>query len=128
MVIGFICGAWDLLHPGHLYTLHECKRYCDKLVVGLHVDPSKERKGKGKSVQTIFERWLQLRDCKWVDKIIPYESELDLLNILSMGDFDIRFLGEDYLTRKDITGKDIVPIKYIKRNHSYSSSELRNRL
>jgi len=127
--IGFIAGAWDLLHSGHLWTLAQCHNYCDYLVVGLHVDPSKQRKHKGKPIQTVFERWNQLLGCRWVDNIFPYETEEDLKNMLHVLAIDVRFLGEDYLKRQDeITGKDIVPIKYIKRGHTYSSSELRRRL
>ena len=127
--IGFIAGAWDLLHPGHLYTLQQCRANCDLLLVGLHVNPNSERKGKNKPVQTIWERWCQLQACQWVDSIIPYETDADLINMLKMIPINVRFLGEDYLKRQDeITGKDIVPIKYIKRGHTYSSSELRRRL
>ena len=123
MKIGFIASSWDLLHAGHLYTLAECKRNCDYLVVGLHVGGRKK-----KLVETVFERWMRLRACKFVDKIIPYETEEDLENMLYTSGADIRFLGEDYLNRKDITGKDILPIQYISRKHSWSSTALKERI
>ena len=123
MITGFICSTFDLLHPGHINALKDCKRRCDYLIVGLHV------KGRKKIlVETLFERWVRLNGCKYVDQIIPYETEEDLENILKTAGIDVRFLGEDYLTRKDITGKDIVPIVYIPRNHTWSSTGLRNRL
>ena len=125
---GFIAGAFDLLHPGHLYTLAECKKHCNILVVGIHVDPSLERKDKNKPVQTVFERYIQLASCRYVDEFVPYETEQDLLNILNTLKIDVRFLGSEYEHSDKITGKDIVPIKYIPRNHSHSSSELRKRL
>jgi len=126
---GVIFGAWDLLHAGHIFTLRDCKENCDHLTVCLQVDPSIQRDSKNRPVQTMFERWVQLMGCKYVDRIIPYEYEEDIINILTGMNFDVRFLGEDYKNSfKPITGKDIVPIVYLKRNHSYSSSELRERI
>jgi len=122
-MIGFIASSFDLLHPGHLYTLRECKLHCDFLIAGLHVGGRKK-----KLVETVFERWMRLNSCVDVDMVVPYETEDDLENILKTMHIDIRFLGEDYLDRKDITGKEIVPIIYIKRDHTWSSTDLRNRL
>jgi len=125
---GFTTGAWDLLHPGHLHLLCKCKSQCDHLIVGLHVDPSIERK-KNKPIQTVYERFIQLKACKYVDEIVPYETEQDLLNIFNTWKIDVRFLGSDYEKRKeDITGFNLVPIEYIPRSHSYSTSELRKRI
>lgn len=128
MTVGFIASAFDLLHPGHLHLFEECKKRCDFLIVALHIDPSIERKEKTKPIQTVYERFIQLRYTKYVDQIIPYETEQDLLNILHTWKIDVRFLGSDYQQRKDITGFDIVPIEYISRKHTYSSSELRERI
>ena len=128
---GIIAGAFDLLHPGHLYTFRVASEMCDGLTVALHVDPSIERKSKNKPVQTVFERYTQLRACKYVDQIIPYETENDLVNMLCLGGFDIRFVGSEYRDQGDyqkITGWNIVPIEYINRYHDYSSTELRKRL
>lgn len=124
---GFTCGAFDLLHPGHLYLLRECKRRCSYLVVGLHVDPSKERMGKNKPVQGVLDRYYQLMSTKYVDEVIPYETEKDLENILRIGFIDVRFVGSEYKGMK-FTGYDIVPVEYIPRNHTYSSSDLRKKL
>jgi glycerol-3-phosphate cytidylyltransferase len=122
-MIGFIASSFDLLHPGHLYTLKECKLRCDYLIVGLHVG------GRNKKlVETVFERWMRLAACEYVDTIIPYETEEDLENMLKVINIDVRFLGEEYKTRDDITGKDIVPVQYIPRQHSWSSTRLRNKL
>jgi len=125
---GFVCGSWDLLHAGHIILLSQCKLYCDDLVVGLHVNPQSEREGKNKPTQSIYERTLQLRGCKYVDKIIVYETEEELKTILRSSGIDIRFLGSDYDGTKDITAEDAVPIKYLERCHNYSSTELKERL
>lgn len=132
MFVGFTCSTFDLLHAGHIAMLRECKQHCDYLVVGLQVDPSKDRPEKNKPVQSVYERFLQLKGCTYVDEIIPYETEQDLINLLSIENFDIRFVGEEYKGAK-ITGEDIceernIQIYYNSRYHNYSSSELRRRL
>jgi glycerol-3-phosphate cytidylyltransferase len=134
MIRGIIFGAFDLLHPGHLFTLRECRRRCDYLTIGLQVDPSNERKDKNKPIETIFERYMQLKSCKFVDAIVPYETEQDVLNMLATLNIDIRFNGEDHANkefpsvRDELCGKLGIEIKYIARNHSWSSTELRNRI
>lgn len=129
MKTGFICGAFDLLHPGHLFTFKECKKYCDKLVVGLHVNPQSERPEKNKPIETVYERYCRLMSCKYVDEVIPYEDNRDLINLLHTAGLDVRFLGDDYkLKEYEIIGKDILPITYISRGHNWSSSNLRKRI
>lgn len=132
MITGFTCGAFDFLHPGHLYMLKECKNHCDYLIVGLHTNPNLDRKEKNVPLQSSYERYVQLRECKHVDAIIPYDYERDLINILATEEIDIRFVGEEYKDL-DITGIDIcrernIEIFYNKRLHNMSSSELRKRI
>jgi glycerol-3-phosphate cytidylyltransferase len=133
--IGFTCGAWDLFHPGHVLHLEEAKAHCQVLLVGLHVDPSIERPGfKNRPLQTVFERYIQLQGCRYIDQIIPYETNQDLLNILSSQHIDIRFLDEWYSkTPEKIVGKQAcllngIDLHYTRREHQYSSTELRNRI
>jgi glycerol-3-phosphate cytidylyltransferase len=126
-MIGFIASAFDFLHAGHLLSLREMKRHCDYLIVGLHVDPSKEHKDKNKPVESLLERQLRLRACKYVDEIIVYETERDLEIILANMYIDKRFLGSEY-KNKHITGENLVPITFIDRAHDYSSSGLRERI
>jgi len=126
--VGITFSAFDLLHPGHLEFLRLCKLNCDRLVVGLQVDPSKERpETKEKPVETVLERLTRLQACKYVDEVIVYETERDLLNILhTRTDVTVRFLGTDYLD-KDFTGKGIKEDWHIARDHDWSSSEYRAR-
>lgn len=131
-IIGFVCGAFDLFHAGHAILLEECAQYCDVLIVGLHTNPSTDRKEKNKPVQTMFERYLQLRCHKHVDQIIPYDTEKDLINLLSSIQIDIRFLGTDYIG-KSFTGQELcekkgIEVIYIDRYHDFSTSELRKRI
>ena len=126
---GIIFGAFDLLHPGHVYTLKECRKLCEWLIVGLHVDPSNERKTKNKPAESVFGRYIRLSGCRYVDQIIPYETSQDLVDMLEMVDVDVRFVGGDYLDHPErMVGGDIVPVKYVSREHNYSSSILRKSL
>ena len=128
--VGFAAGAWDLFHAGHVLFLREARKLCGKLVVGLHVNPASERKSKNKPVQTVYERYLQLNACQYVDSILPYETEAELIQILRTQRINFRFLGSDYagVNPEIITGYNITPIVFIDRNHSYSSSDLRLRV
>ena len=132
MRIGFTASAFDLLHAGHVLMLEEAKKHCDYLIVGLQADPSLDRPAKNTPVQTVVERYLQLRACKYVDEIIPYATEQDLEDILSGMHIDIRILGVEYRD-KDYTGRDIckkrdIEIIFNERDHRYSSSGLRKRV
>jgi glycerol-3-phosphate cytidylyltransferase len=112
--------------------LRECKEHCDYLICGLQVDPSLDRPTKNKPIQTIVERYTQLKAVSYVDEIIPYVTEEDLEDILSMYHIDVRILGEEYKD-KDFTGKDIcrkreIDIHFNKREHRFSTSGLRKRV
>jgi len=125
--IGFTCSAFDLLHTGHIAMLKEAKNQCDYLIVGLHTDPTIDRPQKNKPIQSTFERYLQLEGCKYVDQIIPYDTEKDLVDLLNIIKPHVRIVGEEYET-KEFTGKDLVPIYYNSRGHNFSSSSLRERI
>ena len=125
--VGFTCGAFDLLHAGHIVMLKEAKQNCDHLIVGLQTDPSIDRQEKNKPVQSVFERYVQLIAVKYVDEIIPYDTEQSLIDLLEATPIDLRFIGEDW-SEKYFTGKCSHEIYYTSRAHSFSSSELRQRL
>ena len=132
MKVGFTCSAFDLLHAGHIQMLREAKEQCDYLICGLQMDPSLDRKEKNSPIQTVVERYTQLKAVSYVDEIIPYLTESDLDDILSMYQIDVRILGEEY-REKDFTGKDIckkrgIQLYFNKRDHRFSSSDLRNRV
>ena len=130
--IGFTCSTFDLLHAGHVAMLREAKAQCDYLIVGLQVDPSIDRKEKNPPIQTIVERYTQLEAVKYVDEIIPYLHESDLEDILQMRQINVRILGEEY-REKEFTGRDIckqrdIDLYFNKRDHRFSSSDLRKRV
>tara|TARA_A100001035_G_scaffold279288_1_gene280267 strand:- start:526 stop:933 length:408 start_codon:yes stop_codon:yes gene_type:complete len=132
MKIGFTCSTFDLLHAGHVQMLREAKEQCDYLICGLQVDPSVDRKEKNSPVQTLVERYSQLHACRYVDEIVPYQTEKDLEDILQMFNIDVRILGEEY-REKNFTGKDIcqgknIDLYFNTRDHRFSTSDLRNRV
>lgn len=132
MKIGFTASTFDLLHAGHVQMLREAKEHCEYLICGLQIDPTIDRKEKNSPVQTIVERYTQLNGVKYVDEIIPYSTEKDLEDILEMYHIDIRILGEEY-REKDFTGKDVckrrdIELHFNKRDHRFSSSDLRARI
>ena len=93
---GFVCGAFDLLHAGHVHLLKKCKEQCDVLVVGLHIDPSTEREFKHKPIESMLERQIRLKGCRYVDQVITYETEADILKIFKYLNIDVRFTGSDH--------------------------------
>ena len=128
MKVGFTCSCFDLFHAGHVMMLKEAKTQCDWLIVGLQTDPTLDRAGKNKPIQSVLERFIQLEACKYVDEIIPYSTEKDLMDILTSYSIDVRIIGEEY-RNKDFTGKALtIPIYYNSRRHSFSSTELRTRI
>jgi glycerol-3-phosphate cytidylyltransferase len=127
--VGIVASCFDLFHAGHILMLMEAKDHCDRLIVALQSDPSVDRPEKNKPVQSLSERYIQLEACKYVDQIVPYDTEADLYNLLAGYDWDVRFLGMDYIDRTDFTGHDLdIPIHYCSRRHNYSSSGLRERI
>ena len=121
--------AFDLFHAGHVLMLEEAKSVCDHLIVCLQVDPSLDREEKNKPVQSIIEREIQVSGCRFVDEVIIYDTEADLLNIIDQVDWDVRIIGEEYKD-KDFTGRDqtLERCHFNKRPHTFSSSELRERV
>lgn len=132
MKTGIVFGAFDLLHAGHLHLLSEARKRCDYLIVGLHADPSIERPRKNRPIESLLERQMRLRACKFVDHIFVYETEKDINLYLQARRPDVRFLGSDY-TRIDpndppiITEENLVPIEYID-SLPIHTSDLRERI
>lgn len=127
--VGITFSAFDLLHAGHIKMLEEAKRQCDYLIVGLQTDPTIDRPEKNKPTQSVVERYIQLKGCKFVDEIVPYATEQDLEDILRAFHIDVRILGDEY-EHKNFTGRQYCEEKGIElyfntRDHRFSSSSLR---
>lgn len=131
MITGFTCGVFDLFHAGHVLMLQECKQHCDYLVVALnkaeHINPE-INPGKKAPVYSIEERVLIMQSCRYVDEVLVYNSEEELLEILKTKNINIRFLGEDYRGKKITGGELNIPIHYTDRSHGLSTSGFRKRI
>ena len=126
--IGFTCGAFDLLHAGHVLMLKEARDQCDYLIVGLQTDPSIDRQEKNKPIQSLEERQVQLDAIRFVDEILIYKTEKDLFELLQRVKPDLRIIGADHRGKK-FTGCELpMEVYFNSRNHSYSTSELRTRI
>ena len=104
--VGFTASTFDLLHAGHVMMLREAKEQCDYLICGLQIDPAVDRPEKNSPIQSIVERYTQLSAIKYVDEILVYSTERDLLDILEMYKIDVRILGDEYKD-KDFTGREV---------------------
>jgi glycerol-3-phosphate cytidylyltransferase len=128
MKTGFTCSTFDLFHAGHIMMLKEAREQCDYLLVGLQTDPTIDRKEKNKPIQSVFERFVQLKACKYVDEVVVYATEKELRDILLSYPIDVRILGEEY-QGKEFTGHDIsMQFYFNNRRHSFSTTELRQRV
>jgi glycerol-3-phosphate cytidylyltransferase len=131
--IGITFSTFDMLHAGHIAMLAEAKNHCDYLIAGLQTDPTIDRPDtKNKPVQSIVERQIQLAACRYVDEVVVYQTEQDLVDLLLILPLDVRVLGVEYES-KEYTGKREGTIRGIQpifngRDHSFSSSGLRSRV
>ena len=132
LLSGFIASSFDIVHPGYVMMLKECKDYCNYLVVGLHENPSWGRHNKNSPIMSLHERFLVLKSIRYIDEIAPYNNEDELVNLLKFYSPDVRFLGSDYNTeemKKKITGYSLCRnTHYITRFHDYSSSGIRKKI
>jgi len=127
-VVGITAGAFDLFHAGHVLMLKDASNQCDHLIVALQTDPSIDRKEKNKPVQSMYERFVQVDACRYVDEIIPYETEDDLYALIMNNNIDLRIIGNEY-RNEDFTAREVgLEIYYNARNHQWSTTELRERI
>jgi glycerol-3-phosphate cytidylyltransferase len=131
--IGITFSTFDLFHAGHVAMLAEAKNHCDYLIAGLQTDPTIDRPDtKNRPVQSIVERQIQLAACRYVDEVVVYQTEQDLIDIILTLPIDVRILGVEY-EGKPFTGEEEgynrgIELVFNKRDHSFSSSSLRRRV
>lgn len=125
MIKGVMAGNFDVIHPGYIKMFQEMDKHCDCLIILLHTDPSIERPHKLKPILSVEERRELLMQIRPVKDVIRYTYEAQLYDLLKLGEFDIRFIGEDYIG-KSFTGDDLsIPIHYIKRDHGWSTTKFK---
>ena len=126
MIKGVIAGNFDVMHPGYIAMFKEAKQYCDCLIVLLHTDPSIERPNKLKPILSLEDRKEMLLSNRYIDDVFSYTYEGTLLDLLKIGEFDIRFLGDDYID-KPYTGDVLkIPVHYLDRSHGWSTTKFKN--
>ena len=132
-IIGITFSTFDLLHAGHIAMLSEAKNHCDYLIAGLQTDPTIDRPDtKNKPIQSIVERQIQLAACRYVDEVVIYQTEQDLVDLLLILPLNVRVLGVEYEGKK-FTGDEAcykrgIDIIFNGRDHSFSSTNLRKRV
>lgn len=125
MVKGVIAGNFDVMHPGYIKMFKEAASNCDCLIVLLHTDPSIERPNKLKPILSVEERKEMLLELRSICGVHIYTYEAQLLDLLKMGEFDVRFLGDDYIG-KPFTGDNLdIEIKYLNRDHGWSTTKFK---
>ena len=126
--IGFTCGAFDLMHAGHVQMLEEAKQVCEFLIVGVQEDPSIDRSTKNQPVQSYDERIKMVEACRYVNEVVKYKTEADLYELLQEIKPNVRIIGADW-KGKNFTGHDLdIKVYFNSREHTYSTSELRRRV
>lgn len=128
MIKGVLAGNFDVMHPGYIKMFKEAKEQCDVLIILLHTDPSIERPSKLRPILSPAARREMLESIKYIDDIFLYTYEAQLYDLLKLGEFDIRFLGSDYIG-KPFTGDDLgIKIHYINRSHGWSTTKFKNQI
>mgnify|MGYP000692587087 CR=1 FL=1 len=133
MKIGFNCSTFDLFHAGHVTMLKLEKNYCDYLIVAIQTDPTIDRADKkNKPIQSLYERFTQVSACKYVDEVVVYATEKELLDVLQSYPIDVRILGIEYANGGFSGSEECacrgIEIVFNERSHSFSSSNLRKRV
>ena len=124
-IVGFTAGNFDLIHPGYIYTFEEAKRHCDYFMVFLQRDPSETRFTKYKPVVPLYERYKTLMAIQYIDEVVTYQTEEDLVKLIEFYNPDVRILGDDYIGKR-FTG-DLLPINvvYTTRSHGWSTTKIK---
>jgi glycerol-3-phosphate cytidylyltransferase len=131
--IGITFSTFDMLHAGHIAMLSEAKNHCDYLICGLQTDPTIDRPNtKNAPIQSVVERQIQLAACRYVDEVVVYQTEQDLVDLLLILPLDVRILGVEYEDKKFTGHQECyqrnIDLVFNKRDHSFSSSSLRKRV
>ena len=127
--IGFTCGSFDLLHPGHVIMLKDCKNVCDYLIAAVQIDPTLDRPNKNTPIQSIEERVIMTRSIKYVDEIRTYTTEQELYDMLVELSPDVRIVGSDWKDNPNFIGGDLnIDVYYHDRNHNHSTTNFRKRV
>jgi D-beta-D-heptose 7-phosphate kinase/D-beta-D-heptose 1-phosphate adenosyltransferase len=105
--VGFTNGCFDLLHPGHVHLLEQCRAMCDRLIVGMNSDASVKRlKGPARPAQQEAARAAVLASLASVDLVCLFEEDTPL-DILSQIKPDLLVKGADYTVDQVVGGREV---------------------
>ena len=133
MKTGLVASCFDMLHAGHCVMLKDAADQCDKLIAALQTDPTIDREEKIKPIQSFHERMIQLQAVRYIDEIVVYNTEEELVEWMKVLKPDVRILGSDYKDKYFYTGKDLeeelgIEVYYHDRSHGWSTSVLREKV
>jgi glycerol-3-phosphate cytidylyltransferase len=123
---GLIAGNFDVIHPGYIRYFEDAKKHCEYLIIALHIDPTIERPQKAKPILSKDERTEILLALKYVDEVVCYNTESELINLLNDIRPHVRILGSDYKGKR-YTGDNLgIPVHYHKRDHGWSTTKFKD--
>lgn len=106
--VGFTNGCFDILHPGHIYSLSQTAREADYLIVGLNSDASVKRlKGPERPINNTESRAIILSNLIMVDMVVVFEEDtpLELIKALEP---NILVKGGDYTIEQIVGAKEVI--------------------
>lgn len=106
--VSFTNGCFDILHPGHLFSLGETAKEADYLIVGLNSDASVKRlKGPDRPINNTYDRALILANLVMVDMVVIFEEDtpLELISTLLP---DVLVKGGDYTIDTIVGAKEVI--------------------
>jgi len=106
--IVFTNGVFDILHPGHIFSLSQAAKEADFLIVGLNSDNSVKRlKGQQRPVNNQDSRALLLASLLMVDAVVIFEEDtpLELINSIRP---DVLVKGGDYTIENIVGAKEVI--------------------
>ena len=106
--IAFTNGVFDILHPGHIYSLSQAAAEAEMLVVGLNADVSVKRlKGESRPVNVQDTRAIMMASLQIVDAVVFFEEDTPLELIKSILP-DVLVKGGDYTLEQVVGAKEVM--------------------
>lgn len=106
--VAFTNGVFDILHPGHIFSLSEAAKEGSYLVVGLNADASVKRlKGESRPVNNQDARAIVMASLQMVDMVVLFEEDTPLELVLAI-EPDVMVKGGDYTPEQVAGGKEVI--------------------
>lgn len=106
-------GTFDILHPGHIALLNYAKSLGVYLLVAIDSNERvRQLKGLTRPINSQSDRKLMLENLKAVDEVCVFNSDEELLHLISQCDIMVK--GSDYID-KPVIGSDLIKIEFYER-------------